>query len=488
MKKISIHIASICLLFLFCLACSNEKGGAFSLQPLESMVREMADSVFFPLKKPTCVVRAPLHAGKLRALTLHSINSYFVYDGQEHGLEYELLMLYAKKRNLQVEIVTIDSYKQLYDSISKGNFDIILGTLLKNSGMDTIIPFSEELYKSDILLVSAISKRDLSKLDDPYHVIHFSPAYFWSNEDSVNISSIQNYHKIPYDLNKELALEKVASQEYPTIVMDRHEFRIMHAYFPQLKEIAVLQKDHPIAFAFNPHSKDLSHDFNAWLVPHKQSSDYAWTLKKYDDFALHIGNKLKYEQPKIWNGQISQYDPIIKEYAAQYNFDWKLLAALINQESKFNRGLISPVGAKGLMQVMPSTAKEYKVSPHRLLGSEDNIQVGTKYFHWLYQQFEKEALLDADNKLKFALAAYNGGIGHISDARALAVKHHLNPNVWDDNVELMLTKKSHHRYYKDKVVKHGHCRGWETSIYVKNILLYYQHYQNFLPERTEVPS
>lgn len=480
------YVAKTLTFFLLCCACSNEK--VTQVQQIQKMeIAAVKDSLFSPLKKPSCDTRFPLKQGKVRALAMHSINSYFVYDGQEHGLEYDLLMLYAKKKALEVEIVTIDSYKHLYDSIASGNFDIILGSLLQNEGMDSITPFSEALYHSDIVLATAKNIEEMGNLESFYHVIHFSPAHFWSLEDSTK-EVPKDYKKIPYDLNKELALEKVANQEYPSLVIDRHEFRIMKAYFPQLKEAAVLKKDHPIAFAFNPHSKDIKGDFNTWLKKHKQTSDFAWTIKKYDDFAAHIGDKFKYEKPSIWEGKISQYDPLIKQYATEYNFDWKLVAALINQESKFNHKLVSPVGAKGLMQVMPSTAKEYHTNPKLLLTSQSNIQVGTRYLHWLYQQFDKDPALDEENKIKFTLAAYNGGIGHIHDARALASKYKLNPNVWDNNVELMLTRKSHHSYYRDVVVKHGHCRGWETRIYVKNILLYYQHYQNFLPEPDEQTS
>ena len=132
------------------------------------------------------------------------------------------------------------------------------------------------------------------------------------------------------------------------------------------------------------------------------------------------------------------------------------------------------------MQLMPSVAKTYKINFTRLSSPDLNIATGTKYFRWIYNHFDKPEFSEED-KIKFSLASYNAGIGHIHDARALAAKYNLNPNVWNDNVEVMLLNKSTRKYYSDPLVKHGHCRGFETQVYVRNIMQYYEHYLNFLP-------
>jgi membrane-bound lytic murein transglycosylase F len=252
----------------------------------------------------------------------------------------------------------------------------------------------------------------------------------------------------------------------------------MHSYFPQLTEQVVLQRSQPVAFAFNPHSKALKDDFNAWHAKNRQSANYAYTLKKYDDHSAFIKEKLKYEMPIIRKGIISRYDPLIRQYAQKESLDWKLVAAIIQQESRFRPHIVSPVGAYGLMQLMPSVAKTYKTSFSKLSSPDLNIALGTKYFRWIYNHFDKPEFT-AEDKIKFSLASYNAGIGHVHDARALAEKYKLNPNVWTDNVEVMLLNKASRKYYSDPVVKHGHCRGFETRVYVRNIMQYYEHYQNF---------
>jgi membrane-bound lytic murein transglycosylase F len=438
-------------------------------------------TVPFSIKRPPAVARYPLKRKIIKVLALHSINSFFLYDGEEHGLEYELLQLYAKYADMLIDIVTVENYKQMYDSISHGNFDVAMGTLFVNAAMDSITPFSNTLYHSDVILATSGEGTPLSKKLSAMNVIHHSPIHFWMHE---NDSILQHYkdsvNHLEVELSKELALEKVARNEFPSLLVDKHDYLIMHSYFPHLTEHTIIQREQPVGFAFNPHAELLKGHFNAWHAQKRHSADYQYTLRKYGDHSAFIKEKLKYEMPVIRKGIISKYDSLIKQYATKEAFDWKLIAAIIHQESRFRPHIVSPVGAYGLMQLMPSVAKTYRINFKKLSSPDLNIATGTKYFRWIYNHFDKPEFSEED-KIKFSLASYNAGIGHVHDARALARKYNLNPNVWTDNVEAMLLNKSSRKYYTDPVVKHGHCRGYETRVYVRNIMQYYEHYLNFLP-------
>ena len=438
------------------------------------------------LKRPPSTLRYPLARKTIKVLSLHSINSYFLYDGEEHGLEFELLQLYANHSDLDIDIVTVENYKQMYDSIAHGNFDVAMGTLFVNDAMDSITPFGNTLYHSDVIL--ATSEKEVNPVPETLssmNVIHHSPIHFWMHDnDSVAQNLKDSINHLGIELSKEFALERLAHQEFTNFLVDKHEFLIMHSYFPQLKEHTVLQREQPVAFAFNPNSESLKDHFNAWHTKKRNSPDYAFTIKKYNDHSAFIKSKLKFEMPMIRGGIISKYDSLIKRYAEKESFNWKLIAAIIHQESRFKPSIVSPVGAYGLMQLMPSVAKTYKINFKKLSSPDLNIATGTKYFRWIYNHFDKPEFTEAD-KIKFSLAAYNAGIGHIFDARALARKYKLDPNVWSDNVEIMLLNKSSRKYYSDPVVKHGHCRGLETRTYVRHIMQYYEHYLNFLPVVTQ---
>ena len=451
-------------------------------QGVVDSVQVLPQSVPFVLKKPPERPRYPLTKKKLKVLALHSINSFFLYDGEEHGLEYELLQLYARHADLLIDIVTVENYKQMYDSMSAGNFDVAMGTLFVSEAMDSITPFSNALYHSDIILATTSQRSTVSPPQmSAYNIIHQSPVHFWMDQsDSILRHWKDSIAHLEVELSKEAALERLAKNQFESLVIDKHDFLIMHSYFPHLTEHRLIERQQPVAFAFNPHSDQLKDHFNAWHAKKRHSSDYQYTIRKYDDHSAFIKEKLKYEMPMIRQGVISKYDSLIRRYAEKESFDWKLIAAVIHQESRFRPHVVSPVGAYGLMQLMPSVAKTYKINFSKLASPDLNIATGTKYLRWIYNHFDKPEFSE-ENKIKFSLAAYNAGIGHIYDARALAKKYKLDPNVWSDNVEAMLLNKSTRKYYTDPVVKHGHCRGFETQVYVRNIMQYYEHYQNFLP-------
>ena len=192
-------------------------------------------------------------------------------------------------------IVTVETYKEMYDSIALGNFDLAMGTLFVNEAMDSITPFSNTLYHSDVILAT-LDVKDAGPLKkaSPVHVIHHSPLHFWMSEnDSIPPHFRDSINPLEVGLSKEVALERVARKEFPSLVVDKHDFLIMHSYFPQLKEHAVIQREQPVAFAFNPHAESLKDHFNAWHAKKRHTADYKYTLQKYSDHSAFIKEKLK---------------------------------------------------------------------------------------------------------------------------------------------------------------------------------------------------
>jgi membrane-bound lytic murein transglycosylase F len=233
----------------------------------------------------------------------------------------------------------------------------------------------------------------------------------------------------------------------------------------------------PVSWAVNKESEGLLQTLNQWIQKRRHSMEYNLILQKYNDVSESRKATLRQNLPLAKAGNVSEYDGIIKKYAQQIQWDWKLIAALVFQESRFNPTAKSWVGATGLMQLMPVTAKELGVQLHQLTSPEHNLQAGIKYLQWLEKSLQPH-IQDKNELVKFVLAAYNVGLGHVLDARRLAEKYHLNAQKWEGNVEKMLLKISKPEYFKDKVVKYGYCRGKEPVSYVKNILGYYSSYQN----------
>ena len=181
-------------------------------------------------------------------------------------------------------------------------------------------------------------------------------------------------------------------------------------------------------------------------------------------------------------GKISQWDDIIKIYSKSIKWDWRLLASLICQESRFIPDVKSRVGAYGLMQVMPETGKNFGIDITK--SPKNNILAGAKYIERLHSIFDPK-IPDPDERTRFILAAYNAGPGHIFDAMKLAEKNGMDPKKWEGNVAIWLLKKSEPQFYNDAVVKNGFFKGKESVAFVNEVLNRYEHYKNIIPDNNE---
>ncbi len=173
-------------------------------------------------------------------------------------------------------------------------------------------------------------------------------------------------------------------------------------------------------------------------------------------------------------GFISPYDKFIKENAGIVGWDWKLLSALIYQESKFKMGLISSRGAIGLMQIKESVARHYGID--NIYTPENNIKAGVLHLRDIQKRYQRMGA-DSLDLIKLTLAGYNAGIGRVDDIMALASQNGKDPLVWDNlvaTIPLMQQKE----YYTNPLLKHGKFKGDETINFVDQILDKYEYYNN----------
>lgn len=174
---------------------------------------------------------------------------------------------------------------------------------------------------------------------------------------------------------------------------------------------------------------------------------------------------------------ISAFDELLKKESLRIGWDWRLLAALVSAESRFDPEAESVMGAYGLMQIIPETAKHFHVYDY--FQPDSNVHAGVSYLKYL-DRYLATRVLDTEERVKFVLASYNAGLGHILDAMRLAEKNGKNPNVWNNNVEYYLLRKNEPRYYRDTVSKNGYCNGPQICRYVSKVLENYVSYKNFV--------
>lgn len=212
---------------------------------------------------------------------------------------------------------------------------------------------------------------------------------------------------------------------------------------------------------------------NRWISYIRTTEDYS---RMKDKYSLSY-NPYKRAERGIQTGTISPYDSLIRKYARELGWDWRMLASVLYQESRFAIGSSSSRGAQGLMQVMPSTARHYNVE--NLLDPEQNILVGTSHLKRLQNIFRKEGL-EGEELIKFTLAAYNAGEGRIIDCRNLAASCQMDNDSWDEivNVIPMMREDS---ILENEAVKLGKFQGYETIAYVDLIMSHYAAFCQICP-------
>jgi membrane-bound lytic murein transglycosylase MltF len=272
----------------------------------------------------------------------------------------------------------------------------------------------------------------------------------------------------PENLEDEDLLEMLNSGLIKLLVVDSHKARFWKQIFPGLtlhEEIAV-RSGGSIAWAIRDNSPLLKAELNEFARKHGKGTAFGSEIfRRYLKSTKYVKNATNSEEIKKFRDLVQFF----RRYGDQYGMDWMLMAAQGYQESRLDQNAKSPVGAVGVMQVMPATGKELQVGDIRL--TEPNIHAGVKYIRFVVDQYFKDEPMDDLNRGLFAFASYNAGPGRVRQLRREAEKQGLDPNVWFNNVERVAAQKI----------------GRETVTYVSNIYKYYIAYtlvqQEYLDRR-----
>ncbi len=464
----------LCVTFILINGCNFNKNTSTSLETIEVSNVDLDDIV---------------KRGKIRIVTDYNSTNYFVYKGRPLGYQLELLQALSNTLGLKLEIVVSNDVEKNFNSLLNGDVDIIAMNLTKTRDRGHHIAFTEHHCITRQVLVQqkegAVNQnlsneliRNQLDLGGKTVYVQENSAYVvrlknLSNEigDSIHIVEIPDYEV-------EQLISLVANGEIPYTVCDENLARINLNFYDNIDVETAISFPQKIAWAVRPNAIDLKDVVDNWLINFKKTNQYKRIYRKYfiNKRASHLVNTGFHS---IKGGQVSAYDAMIKEESAKHDIDWRLTAALIYQESRFLPEVKSWAGAIGLMQLMPETAKEFGVE--EITSPQDNIQGGLKFLVWLDKRFS-EVITDPDERIKFVLASYNVGPGHVEDAMRLAEKNSKNPYLWDNNVDYYLLNKSKPSFYNDPVVKYGYCRGEEPYHYVNDILERYTHYKNVITD------
>ncbi len=481
------------LLLLALMGCKRSESGKGTEEafPDSSFV-----SVLEKLTDPVPVDLDPIHErGRLIALTRYNANSYFIYRGQPMGFEYELLTRLAEHLGVRLEIRVPATWDSLFILLYRGEGDIIAANLTVTKERAKKVAFTDHLTTTRQVLVQRkpegwrkmklheiekqLIRSPIDLIGRRVHVRRNSAYYTRLVHLSEELGGDIEIVAMPEDLETEDLIRMVARGEIDYTVADENIALINQAYYADIDVQMPLGVPQRIAWAVRPNAPQLLQAINGWLRQIKSANNPTFNLiyNKYYKNRRAFRARMRSEFFSKTGGKISPYDDLIRQYADSLGWDWRLLASQMYQESQFDPQARSWAGAVGLMQVLPRTARQYGIT--RLSDPQQNLAAAVRQLEWLWQYWQE--IQEPEERIKFVLASYNAGHGHIRDAQRLAQKYGRDPLRWDGHVEYFILQKSKENYFTDPVVQFGYCRGEEPVNYVREILERYEHYKRFIP-------
>ena len=412
---------------------------------------------------------------RLRMITRNNAMTYFIHRGRQVGFEYELIKEFAARHDLRLDIVIPDSHADLLPYLNEGKGDIVAAAMTITEERGKQAAFTWPYNEVDELVVVRADEDSIASLQDlAGRTVHVRPSSSFYTTLTALADSIEGLQiaPLPDSLETEDILAGVEEGRYDITLCDSNLLDVELAYGRQLKA-AFSIKPTSLGWAVRADNPALLAALNQYVKEEKGGLFFNMMKKRYFKNKRTIA-KAKDSLRVDLSGRLSPYDELVKKYARQYGQDWRLITAQMYQESKFDPQATSWVGARGLMQIMPVTGQELGFTD--LHDPEDNIHAGVKYMHQLANRFDSN--IPIEERMRFALAAYNVGYGHLLDARRLAREKGWNPDQWFGHVEQAMRLLAKPAYYKR--ARYGFCRCGQPVHYVGNIQEMYDAYVGML--------
>ena len=475
MKKLFSFIAHLTLTFctLFLLA-------GVSLTHAADTEGKETFSLDLPSKPWTGDLDGMTARRQIRVLVVYSKTLFFIDKGVQRGINHDAFREFEdqfnaklKTKHIRVNVVFIPVARdQLIPALLEGKGDIAAANLTVTDERQKLVDFTDPVLKEvKEIVVSGPMSGSITKIDDlagrkffvrkssSYHASLLALNERFKKEGKAEVV----IEEAPENLEDEDLLEMLQAGLVETMVVDDHKAKFWKQIFPQLilHENIALRSGGNIAWAIRKDSPLLKAELDGFIATHRKGTAFGNVV-----FQRYLKN-VQYVKSATNEKEIQKFRDLLQffeKYGDQYALDWILMAAQGYQESRLDQNVKSPVGASGVMQVMPATGKDLKVGDIRK--KEANIHAGVKYIRFMIDRYYKDEPMDSLNKGLFAFASYNAGPARIRSLRQEAVSRGLNPNIWFNNVELVAAERI----------------GRETVTYVSNIYKYYIAYKLVLKQ------
>lgn len=421
----------------------------------------------------------------LRVGTLYSPTSYFIYRETEMGFDYDLAKRLGKDKGMAVEFVIAPSLSKAVELLDSGEIDLLAYEVpITAEYLEKVVPCGLESVTHQVLVQpkkdagSFVS--DVTQLVGRDVYVERDSKYFYRmqnlNEElggGINVKAVERDTLITEDL-----IAMVSQGLIPLTVVDSDIATLNKSYYPALDVTVEVGFPQRSSWAVSPKNKWLADTINEWAGQESLTRKRAELLKQYFERSKQgEGETIEID---FSSGRMSPYDALFKKYAATLGWDWRLLSSVGHVESHYDASQVSWAGARGIMQLMPATARGYGLSMDRIEDNDACIATAVKVFESLDRTMSKY-VADPQERIKFVLAGYNSGPAHILDAIAIARKIGSRPDVWNGNVAEALMLKSNPEYYNDPACKYGYFRGRQTYEYVDKVMACYEKAKKHIP-------
>ena len=405
-------------------------------------------------------------SGQITVITRNNAHCYYTYRENTMGFEYDLAKAFSDYLGVKLKVV-LPPWDDLIDTLNQGKGDFIAASLTIMPSRENLVDFSEEYLQIQQMAVLHVDNCEIKELNDlANQTIHVRRGT--SYEERLNELKKEGLNldiKTYEDLPTEELIRMVAEKEIGVTIADTNIALLNRRYYPTIKIGFPIEDPQSLGWAVRKGEEELLNEINKFIKKIKKDGTFNRIYQKYyaNVEIFDYVDLVKYHQ-RI-ETRLPAYQEIIKKEADQHGFDWRLVAAMIYQESHFNPKAKSYTGVGGLMQLTQVTAADMGVKNR--FDPIQSIKGGIKYLKKIYDRYDEAKKSD---RILLALAAYNVGYGHVRDAQKLAQQRGLNPNSWS-SLEESLPLLRYSKYYKK--TEYGYCRGTEPVRYVNSILTYY---------------
>lgn len=427
-------------------------------------------------------IEALVEEGELVVLTRNAPTTW--YEGREGptGPEYDLVSAYAAHHDLKLRFEILQNIDDMLAAINANKAHLLAAGITRTELRDQKgYIFGPEYQQVQQLVIcrrgnNAVPNKAVDLVDKKLAVIAGSSYIEALIELKKTVPELK--WEIIDDADTEELLQRVWHKQVDCTVADSNIFSISQRYYPELVAAFPIREHESLAWVLAPEWAGLDTDIRQFIKSMRETGELASINERYYG---HIDN-YDYVDISRFKRRIKQRLPKYRDdfikAANKHNLPWTLLAAQAYQESHWNPKSRSPTGVRGLMMLTLRTAKSLGIKNR--LDPQKSIGGGARYLHKMYQRIPEQ--VQEQDRLWYALAAYNVGFGHLQDARLLAGKLGKDPDRWVSLQEVLplLAENKHYR-----TLPHGYARGGEPVIYVQRIREYQQILEQQLLQTTD---